>query len=633
MLSRLGLPQDTLIKIRRQSTTGSKTKTNLNTSSGPETDRQRSERLWATMQDLRRASISHCATGAVVHGDRDVSAKNDHIDIFPVTAAEVIKAGDVLCLSCAKASDTILWAHDGPLLMFRYCGRHKKSYRILSYRVCVVAAHSGFYALHSQAAMVEFQAVMVSQGLKGLRFLNLSAAELPGHGTEFFEVILSAHNHFVGRTADWDNFEFSRHYDGCSVVAVRRRGKVDATNPVAVAASLSVSRDAMNITKHSTLRSVHSSGARTMDSKSRVMTFPEHTSDDIMEQGVLSPTPSFEPTSGTEVSSSGSDETVPTSVLSDTPLPMDKSRPRVPPYILPPLAVPSRDEEGEEENVTESLFQAGNMVLVLAKKNFMEKHGAKKDFLLVARVGSVPKPAKTYDYVPLLVFLGMLVWVLLGADMVRKRPRDPENSLKRLQCTCGTAGHVPGTRTRDTDSRTATCVSTRPSCNRSHIQATTPLGLSGKCFVFVLDVVPCREFIQVQAAFAAGGVMILGGWVDAKNAVGCINWRLLLLIGSALGLSKGVVNSGRANYVGVAIRNSGMSPDGSLFVICAFTMVSQPVIGPKPNLAELSCGSVRRVPPFLYDICLCGTPEVSASAGFIGAGRRARMTHLGAIVI
>ena len=67
--------------------------------------------------------------------------------------------------------------------------------------------------------------------------------------------------------------------------------------------------------------------------------------------------------------------------------------------------------------------------------------------------------------------------------------------------------------------------------------------------------------------------MILGGWVDAKNAVACINWRLLLLIGSALGLSKGVVNSGLATYVGAAIRNSGMSADGSLFVVCAFTMV------------------------------------------------------------
>lgn len=69
--------------------------------------------------------------------------------------------------------------------------------------------------------------------------------------------------------------------------------------------------------------------------------------------------------------------------------------------------------------------------------------------------------------------------------------------------------------------------------------------------------------------------MVLGGWVHAKKAVGHVNWRLLLLIGSALGLSKGVVNSGLASYVGSAIRNSGMSADCSLFVICAFTMVSQ----------------------------------------------------------
>ncbi|CAN0507004.1 unnamed protein product, partial [Scytosiphon promiscuus] len=78
---------------------------------------------------------------------------------------------------------------------------------------------------------------------------------------------------------------------------------------------------------------------------------------------------------------------------------------------------------------------------------------------------------------------------------------------------------------------------------------------------------------QVQAAFAAGAVLILGGWVDAKKTVGYIDWSLLLLIGSALGLSKGIVNSGLAGYVGRAIRDSGISPNASLFVLYAFTMV------------------------------------------------------------
>lgn len=67
---------------------------------------------------------------------------------------------------------------------------------------------------------------------------------------------------------------------------------------------------------------------------------------------------------------------------------------------------------------------------------------------------------------------------------------------------------------------------------------------------------------------------MLGGWVDAKKAVGYVDWGLLLLIGSALGLSKGIVNSGLAGYVGSAIRDSGMSAEASLFVVYAFTMVT-----------------------------------------------------------
>lgn len=77
----------------------------------------------------------------------------------------------------------------------------------------------------------------------------------------------------------------------------------------------------------------------------------------------------------------------------------------------------------------------------------------------------------------------------------------------------------------------------------------------------------------MQAAFAAGALLILGGWVDAKKTVSYIDWSLLLLIGSALGLSKGIVNSGLANYVGGAIRDSGISADASVFVLMAFTMV------------------------------------------------------------
>lgn len=57
--------------------------------------------------------------------------------------------------------------------------------------------------------------------------------------------------------------------------------------------------------------------------------------------------------------------------------------------------------------------------------------------------------------------------------------------------------------------------------------------------------------------------------------IGYIDWSLLLLIGSALGLSKGIENSGLADYIGGAIRNAGISAEASLYLLFAFTTVSR----------------------------------------------------------
>lgn len=69
-------------------------------------------------------------------------------------------------------------------------------------------------------------------------------------------------------------------------------------------------------------------------------------------------------------------------------------------------------------------------------------------------------------------------------------------------------------------------------------------------------------------------MLILGGLVDDKLAVGYVDWGLLLLIGSAHGFSKSVVNSGLAGMVGGAIRESGIGPSSSVFCLFGFTMVS-----------------------------------------------------------
>jgi len=66
---------------------------------------------------------------------------------------------------------------------------------------------------------------------------------------------------------------------------------------------------------------------------------------------------------------------------------------------------------------------------------------------------------------------------------------------------------------------------------------------------------------------AAAAFLVMGGWVNAKKAVGYVHWDLLLLIGSMLGISRSLVNSGLAEMIGEGIKNSGLPPLGALFVV------------------------------------------------------------------
>ena len=283
-----------------------------------------------------------------------------YTDIFPVSAAEPVQAGDVLFLSCA------------------------------------------------QATMIDFQAVTVSQGLKGLKFLDVSALDLPGHGTEFFEIVLSGHNHFVGRSASRDNAEFAAYYN-VSVVAVRRRGQATATNPASViAAPLSSARPSVANTTGS------------FKSRPAMMDAPEV----FLEEGVE---PALNPDSRV-VSPSGSASTPQSRVTAASFL--TGSRGRAPMMPRSPMIRLSRKNTNvttqggdDEKDVTESSFKAGDVVLVLAKEEFMEKYGSSRDFFLLTKVGSVPKPVRYYDYLPLLAFLGMLIWVLFDVEMVSSDSR------------------------------------------------------------------------------------------------------------------------------------------------------------------------------------------------------------------
>jgi di/tricarboxylate transporter len=53
-----------------------------------------------------------------------------------------------------------------------------------------------------------------------------------------------------------------------------------------------------------------------------------------------------------------------------------------------------------------------------------------------------------------------------------------------------------------------------------------------------------------QAAMAAIAALLITGAIEARKAVSYVDWGLLLLIGSAIGLSQAMSNSGLARYIG-----------------------------------------------------------------------------------
>lgn len=440
VLGRLGLPQDTLIKIRRKISSGvlrqmskcieentnrhlpggvarmassaSITKANYQTFKAESmySYRIRAECLWGKREEqgdnadntvpsaveqslLRKRWVSDAdADGPMTApGSRpstnigrepmtncgELPLTDTYTDIYPVSSAEPVQAGDVLFLSCA------------------------------------------------QATMVDFQAITVSQQLKGLKFLDVSALDLPGHGTEFFEVVLSGHNHFVGRSPGRDNSAFAAYY-GCSVVAVRRRGSAEATSTVPPPIS----------------RTVSNSSAAQLSSREFVTDAVEVQVEEGLE-------PAFDSNTGSSslmVEGRGVAEAVallarrPMSTghsprpFAAAPSPLDsagaslntaKSGVSTPvggwsrnSGITRTRATSSATEEARAIEVAQRSFKAGDVILVLAEEEFMDKFASSKDFFLVTKVGSVPKPVQAFDYLALLVFVAMLTVVVLGIDMV-----------------------------------------------------------------------------------------------------------------------------------------------------------------------------------------------------------------------
>ncbi|CAE7181775.1 unnamed protein product [Symbiodinium pilosum] len=122
-------------------------------------------------------------------------------------------------------------------------------------------------------------------------------------------------------------------------------------------------------------------------------------------------------------------------------------------------------------------FMAGDVILVLAgtESSYPNSH-----FLLVTRLGSLPKPTSWYDLIPLVVFVPALV--LTSLDMIT----------------------------------------------------------------------------MVQLSVTLSCVFILGGWIKAGDIRTIVDWQLLILIGSALGVAQAMAKSGLAAGISRGIIATGL---------------------------------------------------------------------------
>eukprot|EP00960_Hanusia_phi_P037983 753231-Hanusia_phi.AAC.1 len=279
-----------------------------------------------------------------------------------------------------------------------------------------------------------------SEAYRGLVILRGDVPDLAQDGMKFFEVVLSNRNAFVGDVVAHSSFG---QFYGCSILALRRKGR--SSQPISTLES----------------RSFEDTASRTsLSHRRRIYGEVEHERE----------------------------ATVP---LDDINV-VDQSDGHV--------------EEGEEEDahcrpapieVSESQLHAGDVVLALAPAEFAEKWADTDDFLMITELGAVAAPPTPYDYFPLLVFIGMVVWVVAASSKVD----------------------------------------------------------------------------MVQSAMTAAAVLVAGGWIDAKKAAGYVAWDLMLLIGSMLGMSTAITSSGLAGIVGTAMKNAGVSPLGSLFLVYGITTV------------------------------------------------------------
>eukprot|EP00928_Gymnodinium_smaydae_P072117 TRINITY_DN55537_c0_g1_i1.p1 TRINITY_DN55537_c0_g1~~TRINITY_DN55537_c0_g1_i1.p1 ORF type:complete len:695 (+),score=169.61 TRINITY_DN55537_c0_g1_i1:157-2241(+) len=97
-------------------------------------------------------------------------------------------------------------------------------------------------------------------------------------------------------------------------------------------------------------------------------------------------------------------------------------------------------------------------------------------------------------------------------------------------------------------------------------------------FLVGLVLVAFGVFPMVRVALTLSVVFVLGGWVKSWEIERVVDWHLLTLIGSALGISRAVTNSGLSSMAAAAVMRAGLPPRGAMALLFFVTMVTTELI-------------------------------------------------------
>jgi len=92
-------------------------------------------------------------------------------------------------------------------------------------------------------------------------------------------------------------------------------------------------------------------------------------------------------------------------------------------------------------------------------------------------------------------------------------------------------------------------------------------------FIAALVIVALNVVEMVQASITLAILFVAGGWVHPKQIRECVDWNLMILIGSALGVSAAVQESGLSAEVAHLVKQANLGPWGSVYLLFIFTTV------------------------------------------------------------